>query len=166
MGRAGSSEPLPSACFGAGRRASSRPAHPPRHPTPECVPDWPVLVSPTPFTGSRLSTSRGNTATWIARSSPSGRARPPRWGSVWSGMTRSSPSNRRPTGCCRPRSAAFSRSHRDLLGLGVAAERLHRHRGTQAQGMDVDRCPSVGTAEGRPAQGQVRHWAGQVQGLD
>lgn len=35
MGRAGSSEPLPSACFGAGRRASSRPARLPRHPTPD-----------------------------------------------------------------------------------------------------------------------------------
>ena len=124
----------------------------------ECVPDRHVLISPTPFTGSRLSTSRGNTATWTAHSSPSGRARPPRWGSVWSGMTRSSPSNRRPTGCCRPRSATFSRSHWHLLGLGVAAERLHRHRGPRGR--------DVGTGEGRPARGQVRGRAGQVQGLD
>lgn len=133
-------------------------------PKREWVPDQSVLVSLTPFTGSRLNTSRGNTATWTARSSPSGRARRPRWGSAWRGMTRSSPSSQRPTGCYRPRSAAFSRSHWDLLGLGVASEHLHCHRGPQAQGTDVGHCRAVGPGEGCLTQGQVA--AGAVGSRD
>ncbi len=53
---------------------------------------------------SRLNTSRGNMGIWTPPWSRSAPVRLPHWGSVWNGMTRSSPSNLKHTGLYKQRS--------------------------------------------------------------
>lgn len=82
--------------------------------------------------GFKLSTSRENMAIWTAPSSLLGHVRPLPWASVWRDMIKSSRSNRRPTGCCRPRFAFPSLCMLGLSGFRLWTLRVFHHHPSPA----------------------------------
>lgn len=111
---------------------------------------WSESMTRIPFSapcllvGFKLSTSRENTAIWTAPSSPLGHVKPLPWASAWRDMIKSSPSNRRPTGCCRPRFAFPSLCTLGLPGFRLWTLRVFHHHHSLASP------PGHGHRGGRP----------------